>query len=279
MNSSSQPRASQPFKSLETIFDQEMQQAEHELARPAGGLFLSGILAGIGVGFSMFLIAAVTTRLSPEAPTWVLEIAVANAYTVGFILVILARTDLFTEYTTIAILPVMDGRTSPAALARLWSLVYAGNLAGTAVMAGLAVVMAPTLDFADIGSFGDIAAKIVGHSWWIILLSGLLAGWLMGLLSWLVTAGRETISQLFLIWLVTGLIGYTHLHHAVTGSAEVLAGVFAGSSTSPRDYLHFLAWTTLGNAVGGFVFAGMVRHSALLAGVKESRGKQEPPRS
>jgi formate-nitrite transporter family protein len=100
----------------------------------------------------------------------------------------------------------------------------------------------------------------VSHPWTVILLSGVLAGWLMGLLSWLVAASRDTISQVFMVWLVTFVIGLAHLHHSVAGSAEVLAGVFSGQGATAGDFLHFLSASTLGNAVGGIVFVAVIKY-------------------
>jgi formate/nitrite transporter FocA (FNT family) len=93
----------------------------------------------------------------------------------------------------------------------------------------------------------------------VILLSGIMAGWLMGLLSWLVAAGRDTISQIVLVWMITTAIGLAHFHHAIAGSVEVLAGVFAGEATL-GDYGHFLLWTTLGNLIGGPIFVAMIKY-------------------
>lgn len=265
-----------PLKPLRTILDQEMAEAEVELIRPASGLLLSGVLAGIGVGFSVLLIAVIVTRLDAQTPELVREILLANAYTVGFILVILARTDLFTEYTTIAILPVLDGRAPVRRLARLWALVYVGNLIGTAAFAAVAVLAAPALNTADPSAFVEVAIRTLSHSWWVILLSSTLAGWLMGLLSWLIVSARETISQIFLIWLVAFVIGLTHLHHSVTGSAEVLAGLLLSHQISPGDYGFFLSWTTLGNIIGGVAFAWLVRSSALLGEARKDAGRSHP---
>lgn len=110
----------EPLKSYRTILQQEILQAEQEIRRPGLGLFVSGLLAGFGVGMSLFLMAAVRTLSADVLPEAVAVLLMANAYTVGFIIVILGRTDLFTEYTTIAILPVLMGRASVAALGRLW---------------------------------------------------------------------------------------------------------------------------------------------------------------
>nr|VXZ82032.1 Inner membrane protein yfdC [Klebsiella pneumoniae] len=58
-------------------------------------------------------------------------------YTFGFIIVIMARQQLFTENTVTAVLPVMHNPTlgNVGLLMRLWSVVLAGNLIGTAVAA------------------------------------------------------------------------------------------------------------------------------------------------
>ncbi len=93
-----------------------------------------------------------------------------------------------------------------------------------------------------------------------IFLSGILAGWLMGLLSWLVAAGRDTISQIVVVWLVTTVIGYIGLHHVVLGSVEVFAGAFAGQGVGPEDIGRFLLWATLGNTLGGVVFVAILKY-------------------
>jgi formate/nitrite transporter FocA (FNT family) len=41
----------------------------------------------------------------------------------GFLFVILGRSELFTEHTTLAVLPVLDGRASLRQLGRLWGLI------------------------------------------------------------------------------------------------------------------------------------------------------------
>ena len=87
----------------------------------------------------------------------------------------------------------------------------------------------PRLGVISRESLGIIAASVVDHSGLVIFLSAVLAGWLMGLLSWVVAAGRDTISQIVIVWMVTAAIGLGHLHHAILGSVEVLGGVFASA--------------------------------------------------
>lgn len=269
---SEQAGSEEPLKSYRTILEQEIRQASEELGRPAKGLFVSGLLAGIGVGVSLFLTAITLTLAENAVPGPATAFLTANAYTVGFIIVILGRTDLFTEYTTLAILPVLTGRAPVRALARLWGLVYAANLLGAAIFAGLVAVVGPALGSIEPRTLGRIAHDLLRHPWWVILLSALLAGWLMGLLSWLVTAGRDTISQIVFVWLITFVIALGHLHHAITGSVDILSALFAGQEVGLADLGYFLLWTTLGNGLGGVIFAVLIRHSLVIRQSNESRG-------
>src|SRR5205823_4313196 len=105
---------------------------------------------------SLFLMAVTRTLLEGTFPGPGVDLLVANMYAVGFIFVILGRSELFTEQTTLAVLPVLDRQATPQALARLWAVVYAANLAGAAAFAALAVLVGPALGVIDRRVFGEI---------------------------------------------------------------------------------------------------------------------------
>jgi formate/nitrite transporter FocA (FNT family) len=250
----------EPQKSYETILEQEVRSGLTELERSAKGLLLSGLSAGLDVSFSLLLIAVMTTRVEGRLPEWAVEILVANMYAVGFLFVVLGRSELFTEHTTLAVLPVLAGRSSAGRLLRLWGLVYVSNLAGVAAFTAATVLIGPALHIVDPPVFGRIASQVVAAAPWVLFGSAVLAGWLMGLLSWLVAAVRDTISQVAVVWLVTASIGFLHLHHSIVGSAEVLSGVFSGQGATFADFARFLALATLGNIVGGGVFVALIKY-------------------
>ena len=262
-------REGEATRSYTEILAQEMKQGERELDRQAGGLLTSGASAGLDLGFSVLVMAVLISLIGDELPRSVREILVANGYAVGFVIVILGRSELFTEHTTLAVLPVLAGRATLSQLARLWTLIYVSNLFGAAVFAGLVVVIAPALGVAEESTFVTIAHPLVHHPWWTILLSAMLAGWLMGLLSWLVAAGRDTISQVVFVWLITFSIGIAKLHHSIAGTVEVLAGIFAGGPFGGLDFLHFLVWTTLGNAFGGVIFVALIKYGHVVQAEQE----------
>lgn len=64
------------------------------------------------MSFSVFLMATLLTLDQGSLPHPVTEIMVASAYAIGFIFVIIGRSELFTEHTTLAVLPVLNKRAT-----------------------------------------------------------------------------------------------------------------------------------------------------------------------
>jgi formate/nitrite transporter FocA (FNT family) len=90
----------------------------------------------------------------------------------------------------------------------------------------------------------------------------------MGLLAWLVTAAQDTLSRVFVIWMVTATIGMLHLPHSIAGNVEVLFGLLTSSSITLTDYLAFLSLATIGNAFGGAIFVGLMKYGHVVRGAK-----------
>src|SRR5690348_14879411 len=99
-----------PQKSYHTILEQHVAQAQEELERPAGGLLLSSLSAGLDLGFGPLLMAVLLTLSGGTWPQPVAKAVLAAAYAVGFVFVVLGRSALFTEQTTSAVLPVLARR-------------------------------------------------------------------------------------------------------------------------------------------------------------------------
>lgn len=259
-------RRSVPLKPYRSILEAEVHQAVGELKRPAIGLIMSGMIAGFGIGTSVLAMGVIMTLGADGLSDLALRLLMANAYAIGFTLVVLSNTDLFTEYTTIALLPVMTGDAPWRSLLRLWGIIYVSNLVGAFLFALLLVAIGPGLEVASHDVLGEIGRRVVGHPSWLIFLSALLAGWLMGLMSWLVSAGRETISQIFFVWIIAGIIGLGHLHHVVIGSVELFAALLVDGPNRVSGAGRFLFWVTAGNVAGSAIFAAVIRYSVLLRG-------------
>lgn len=151
-------------KAYTEILSAEISQGLRELRRQSSGLVLSGFSAGLDIGFSLLLMAVMLTAVGGELPQGIVRILVANMYTVGFIFVVLGRSELFTEHTTLAVFPVLDGRAGLGSLARLWALVYTSNIAGAAIFAALAALIGPALGVVGPAVLGEIARTLTDHA-------------------------------------------------------------------------------------------------------------------
>ena len=240
--------------SYTNILEEEMQNAMGELGRPTQGLFLSGLTAGLNLSFGALFMAMVLT-FTPTFPSALVQhTLLASASSIAFLFVVLGQTELFTAHTTLAVLPLLDGRTSLRELGRLWGVTYVSNIVGCALFAGLIATLGPQLGIAGPGAFERLANSLLAHPAWAIVLSGIVAGWLMGLVTWLVAASRDTIGQIAVILIVTSTIGFGPFHHAILGSTEILTAIFLGTGVTPGQFVYFLLPTTVGNVIGGAVF-------------------------
>ncbi|GAB3698280.1 formate/nitrite transporter family protein [Halorubrum pallidum] len=238
----------------------------HEMNRERSGLLLSGLSAGLDIGFGPLMMAVVLTLSPGGFGDLTTELLLASVYSIGFMFVIIGRSELFTEHTTLAVIPVLDGQASLRQLGRLWGLVYVGNLVGGFLFTLLVTLLMPELGVVAPESFETIALKLVDHDLPWLFVGGVFAGWLMGLLAWLVAAAQETTSRILLVLIVTGTIGLLHLPHSIAGNVEVLFGLLVSPAITLADYASFLVLATIGNAFGGTVFVALLKYGHVVRG-------------
>ncbi len=248
-------------KTVSEILQEQSQAGLDQYRRSTQRLFASSFSAGLELGFSLFLIGIFYTLFHGKIEDYYLTCLIAVAYSLGFIFVVIGRSELFTEHTTLAVIPVLQGITSIKSLLKIWIIIYIGNLLGGYLFSFIFVTLGPAMGIISKEAFYHLAIKMVDFNWAIILGSSIIAGWLMGLLSWLVTSAQETISRIIIVALITTVIGFGGLHHSIAGSIEVFAGTISDARIKIGDYFHFQSWTTLGNIIGGVVFVAIMKYT------------------
>ncbi|MBB5211739.1 formate/nitrite transporter family protein [Microbulbifer hydrolyticus] len=254
-------------KSDSEILQEQMQDSLHEYRRNNHSLFLSSLAAGLEIGFSLFLMAAFYSHFSAENDQRTMYMLMALSYPIGFMLVIIGRSDLFTEHTTLAILPVLSGRQKIPGLMRVWALIYSGNMLGALLFSILFVQFVDMTDRLDGGVFAYYAKKLLGDNISGQFVGAIFAGWLMGLLGWMVASSAETISRMAVIALITFVIGLGGLAHCIAGAVGIFCALLSESSgISYVNGLLFLIVATIGNTIGGSIFVGFVKYSYVATG-------------
>lgn len=232
-------------------------QGELEMDRTVSALAWSSLAAGLSMGFSMLVPALLQAHL-PHDPAW--KLLTTAGYSVGFLIVILARQQLFTENTTTAVLPLMahPGMRALLRLLRLWGIVLAGNLVGGAIFA-FAIGRMPVIEPATSEAIREAAFDMLRNTPWMLFAKGIVAGWLIATMVWLVAAaeGAKTLVVVVMTWLV-GLGGFAHV---VVGAIEGFFLVFEGQRAFGPFVSAFLLPTLAGNVVGGSLIFALVSHA------------------
>jgi len=224
-------------------------------------LFLSAISAGLEISFSVLLMGVVYTLFNATMSREAMHTLLAICYPLGFIFVIVGKSELFTEHTTVAVLPTIVKKTSFTSLLRLWGIVLSGNLIGVTVFSFILTSLPVSMGIVSRDAYHYIASSITEYRWYNIAGSAVLAGWLMGLLGWLIISATDTISRIIIVVLVTFVIGISGLHHSVVGATEVMAGVLTSDDFSLKDFIYFLAFAASGNIIGGAFFVAALKKS------------------
>jgi formate/nitrite transporter FocA (FNT family) len=234
-----------------------IKQGEDELERPAASLFWSGLAAGIAIIASVWAQGGLHQRL-PDAP-W-RELVAGLGYTLGFIIVILGRMQLFTEHTMVAVLPLAKepNRRNLARTARLWSVVFAGNVIGAAFMAALCV-HAGLVSTELLGAMLDVSGKLLEKSASEILLQGIPAGFLIASVAWIRSAADD--SGFWIVLILTYAIALGGFTHVIAGAAEAFLLLFAGKASLSWVIGTFLVPALVGNIIGGTGLFAMLAHA------------------
>lgn len=244
------------------IHENVLRPAEHEIRRPAAALLLSALAAGLVIGFSG-LAAAFVSHVAPEPYK---HAAAAAAYPLGFIFVIMARSELFTENTLVPVVPLMERRDLETLLlvVRIWTLLLVGNLIGTVLFA-VTVARTDVLRPEYATELLRIARQATEGGFGEIVYAAVFAGWLMALLAWLLASTTSTLAQIVLIWLCTAPIHALHFRHSIVGSIEAFYRAGLGDATWGAMLWGFVLPSVIGNAIGGVLLVALLNYGQVLA--------------
>ena len=246
---------------LETIIE----DGNAELSRGSAGLAFSGLAAGLNISFSTVALAIVGSL------TGSIGLLAYAAYPVGFIIIILGQSELFTEHTVPPVAVALTDRSQIWNMLRLWTVIFIFNVLGAiafAFVVSYGGILSPTASDLLIN---EVSEKME-TGFWALVLKAIFGGWLVALVAWLVAASQDTISQILITWLLVFIIPAAGLAHCIAGSSEVLVSVFAGK-TSWYEYLgDFLLPATLGNAVGGIVLVTLLNYGQVIGSRFKSNG-------
>jgi formate transporter len=225
-------------------------------------LLIRGGLSGALLGFATSLAIGATVQTGQP-------IVGALIFPVGFVMIVLLGLELVTGSFALVPLALLRGRTSPGTVLANWTWVFAGNLLGSLLYAGLlaiALTMAgqvePTGVAAAIVKIAE--AKTLGYAHFGT--AGLLTAFVKAVLcNWMVCLGvvmalssTSTIGRIAGAWMPILIFFAQGFEHSVVNMFVIPAGMLMGAKVTIADWW---LWNeipvTLGNLVGGLLFTGL----------------------
>jgi formate/nitrite transporter FocA (FNT family) len=230
------------------------------LDRSLAGDVMTSVIGGMSICFGIIAMAYASASFGGADGPSVAHLVGALAYPIGFVILLIGKSELFTENFLLPVTGVLERRGTLRQLGALWGITLVFNLVGAAVFAFL--VSRPGV--LDAGASADLiatAVHVVDYPFWTAFVKALFAGWLMTILTWLLLAAEGLGPRLFLIWLIGTLIILGEFTHVIISGAEVFLADFLGDEVATTAWLGGNFWPILaGNVIGGVVFVTLLQY-------------------
>lgn len=242
------------------IFEAIRREGEHELERPSSSLAWSGLAAGLSMGFSLIAQALLASYLPDAHWTPLLS---KFGYSIGFLIVILGRQQLFTENTLTPVLQLLKTKSSDVLknVGRLWSIVFIANIAGAFLFA-FGISNISIFEPEVYQQFNEIALGTVSSGFQVTFFRAIFAGWLIALIIWLLPFAEQ--ARIWIIIIITYMIGLGEFSHIIAGSVDSLYGVLADQIPVWDFTTRFFIPTLFGNIVGGVAFVAAINYAQII---------------
>jgi formate-nitrite transporter family protein len=249
-----------PGRDPDEIWSDSVDEGERRLGRRPLGLAATGVVGGIDVMLGIMAMTVVSGALAASLPEEISHVGGSLFFGIAFVLILVGRSELFTENFLVPIAALLRRRGRAADLAVLWTVTMAGNLVGILLLAAI-LTRAGLVPPSALTAAGTLADTFANRDLVAAFLSAVVAGTTMTLLTWLSEAVELDISRIALGLLMGFLLAVPSLNHAVVSVGEMSFGILAGTADKATwtDLAQNFPVAVVGNLVGGLGFVTLAR--------------------
>lgn len=215
---------------------------------------LGGSFITVGALFSVLLGSGVEA----SGPSKLLE---GFAFSAGFFFVVLSEAVLFTEANVVLPTTLLAERRNWLRIVRFWVIAWVGNLAG-AWLIGQMVAAAQLYSPDTLGTLEEVVAVKLAYrdlggaaSWWSIVLSGVLANWLVGMAAFFAFMGRTIIGKYVPVLLAVTLFVAAGFQHSPANMGYFALHLAHGGDPG---WLIALGWSIIPAGIGNMLGAAVL---------------------
>ncbi len=250
--STSGPDEPQPDEDLspEASLHRTVEEGRTRLGRGVVAMAATGVVGGLDIGTGILAMLVVESQTGSR-------LLGALAFSIAFIALLLAQSELFTEDFLVPVTAVVARQSRFRHLLRLWGITVVANLAGGWFITWLLMIGYPELHRTAVEAAAHYAGLGVNGRSFVLALLG---GAAMTLLTWMQHGTESVPAKLIAAVAIGFLLAGAQLFHSVLDSLLMFAALHTGSA--PFGYLDWLSafgWAALGNLVGGLGLVTMLR--------------------
>ena len=237
-------------RDVEQAFLGVVDEGRRRLSRPWIPLLATGAVGGIDVGTGVMALLIVKEATGSS-------LLAGLAFSIGFIALTLARSELFTEDFLIPVSTVIARQARTRMLVRLWVGTLVANLAAGWVITWFIVDGFPAVKSTAVEAGYHYVQLGLGVRAFSLAILG---GTVITLMTWM-QHSTDAVPSKIIASIVTGfLLGGAQLNHAIVNSLLMFSSLHTGRA--PFGYLQWAetaGWAALGNLVGGIGLVTVLR--------------------
>lgn len=253
-----------------------MDAGTHKANLPVKTIIVTGILAGMFLGFTT------TLYLAAEVASGSTLVG-AVFFPVGFIMLVLLGLELFTGNAALLPYAMLAKRLTAGQVISGLVLVYIGNLIGSLIYALLFAVVSTKFFTAAPDPVGTrlvalATAKVVPYmtagaaGWGTALVKGVIANWMVSLGAVMALLSRSVIGKIVAMWMPIMAFVAQGLEHCVVNMFVIPGGIMLGAHLSVAQWL---VWNEIPVTIGNVIGAILITAIGLYAG-HGATAKAEP---
>ncbi|MGH9072206.1 MAG: formate/nitrite transporter family protein, partial [Acidimicrobiales bacterium] len=252
---------------VKSAFERTVDEGVERLHRSTPVLLATGMVGGLDVGLGVFALLLVHHGTgSPELG--------ALAFSIGFVALSLANSELFTENFLIPVSAAVAKKARLRDIGRLWTGSLVSNLVGGWVVMAVVMEGFPGLDAVARSTAEHYVTSGIGLG---SFCTAILGGMVITLMTWMEQTTESVPAKLVAAVAAAFLLAAGSLNHVIVMSLESFAALQAGATFGYTTWAGLAGWALLGNLAGGLTLVTLLR--LVQVGGEKLRAERERPES
>ncbi|KHE67036.1 formate/nitrite transporter family protein [Halobacillus sp. BBL2006] len=259
------------------IVDEFGEKGRDHLAKPLRAQFLLALTAGsfmtFGAIFSILLASGVETK-------GIYHLLSGLGFAAGYAMVFISGSVLFTEINVLLPSYLFNkAGLMKVNIYKFWASAYVGNIIGAFIVA-VFIQLSGSLSgtfYTELSMYLDHKMKFLDHGvkgWFEVLISGVLANWLIGMAAFLTTAARDITGKFLGTMLPVILFVAGNFQHSAANMGYFSMGFLASDQYTWYEYIFLnLVPASIGNLIGGGILVSLLFSYAYKDDIQTSLGK------